>query len=319
MSMEFPPNVVNSIGEPLDAYGETVFLSRLFKAMELQMGDDFKRFTFVVHRRIFGEFAGKPINLDQGGPERVLILIADEREVFPCQEFLSYRQIFRSYGVPPSDSSQIHAFPVGYLNAAGLVEAIPFADRDISVFFSGYLNRNRIDIFKQFRPTWWLPMKNLPKNKYIRELARRAVDKLTRERDFLNVIPSSRIGFTEWFGKGLPPEEYAKILARTRIAICPPGFESHETIRHWEAMRLGCVVISAPLPKNRFYAESPIIQLEDWSELKPLISRLMANPDELHALHEKTLEWWHRRCSEPAVANYMAEILAQKTADNHAV
>lgn len=305
----FPANVVGSTGEPLEAHGETVFLGRIFKALEDRMGSGFHRLTFVVHRRAFGEFAGKPIRLDPGGPDRVLIVIADEREVFPCEEFRSYRAVFRSYGAPAGGDSGIHAFPVGYLNAAGLAEPVEIERRTITAFFSGYLNRNRLDLYKQFRPVWWLPKRNLSKNKYVREIARRAVEKLTRERSFPDAIPGGRIAFTEWFGKGLAPDEYARTLANTKIAICPPGFESHETIRHWEAMRLGCVVISAPLPPNRFYKDSPIFQLEDWSELKPLLEDLLANPDKLLARHQATADWWNGVCSESAVADYMAGLL----------
>jgi hypothetical protein len=308
-AISFPRNVVNSTSGPLKAHGETVFLGRLFAMLQIEMGEAFDQFTFVVHRRIFGEFAGKPINLNQGDDKCILIVIADEREVFPCEEFLSYRHVFRAYGNTPENREQIHAFPVGYLNAAGLAEYIPFESRHTNVFFSGYLNRNRVDLLKQFRRIPWLPSRNLPKSKYVREIARRAVEKLIPERTFADWVPGARLDFTEWFAKGLAPEEYARVLANSRIALCPPGFESHETIRHWEAMRLGCVVISAPLPPNRFYRNSPIIELDDWSELKLTVTRLLANPEELHELHQRTLEWWTTRCSESAVAKYMAQII----------
>jgi hypothetical protein len=308
LTMTFPANVVNSLGAPLDAQGETVFLQRVFNALLERMRDDFQRFTFVVHRRVFGEFAGKPIQVDAGGENRVLIVIADEREVFPCEEFLSYRAVFRSYGAPVGGSSRIHSFPVGYLNAAGGTEPVDFNQREYSVFFSGYLNRNRLDLYKQFRPVWWLPRKNL-RSRYTKEIARRAVERLTSERSFPDAIPGGHIAFTEWFGKGLAPEDYARTLANTQIALCPPGFESHETIRHWEAMRLGCVVISAPLPPNRFYKDSPIIQLTDWSQLRPILTDLLAHPEKLQHLHSSTVDWWDKRCSEAAVAGYMAEIL----------
>lgn len=305
----FPPNIVNSLGAPLDAHGETVFLQRIFAALEARLGNDFLKLTFVVHRRVFGEFAGKPIKLDPGGPDRVLIVIADEREVFPCEEFLSYKAVFRAYGFPAGGDSRIHPFPVGYFNAAGSAKSVEFDQRGISVFFSGYLNRNRLDLYKQFRPVWWLPRRNLPNNKHVREIARRSIEKLTSKRNFPDAVPGGIIAFTEWFGKGLAPEEYAKTLANAKIAICPPGFESHETIRHWEAMRLGCVVVSAPLPANLFYKDSPIIQLEDWSKLKPLIADLLADSDKLCRLHRETTVWWEQNCSETAVARFMADVL----------
>jgi hypothetical protein len=309
MSSTFPNNIVNSIGKPLEAHGETVFLQRLFGALQERMRSDFHRFTFVVHRWSYHEKKGASIDLLPGDATKVLIILADEREVFPAEDFSNYRAVFRAYGNPPGGSSRIFPFPIGYLNAAGSTDAKPFDQRTIDLFFSGYLNRNRLDFYKQFRPVWWLPKRNLPHNKYVREIARRAVEKLTKERDFPNAVPSGRIAFTEWFGKGLPPDQYAKTLANTKIAICPPGFISSETIRHGEAMRLGCVVISAPLPPNRFYKDSPIIQLQDWSELKPLLKDLLSNPEELRLRHEATVDWWDRKFSEAAVADYMASVL----------
>lgn len=308
MNHVFPKNVVNSNGEPFRGDMDSVCMARLFEALRLRLRDDFDRFTFVVHRRVFGEFAGTRIPLDQGGPNRVLIVLQDEKEVFPVEEFLSYQVIFRSYGNPPCGATRIHPFPVGYLNAAGEVEPVPFQEREIPVFFSGYLNRNRVDLYKQFRPVWWLPRRNL-KSRYTRELARRLIDRFCPERQFENTIPGARIGFTEWYGKGLAPEEYARILASSKIALCPPGFVSHETIRHWEAMRLGCVVISAPLPPSHFYKDSPIIQLGDWSGLRPLLDDLLRQPEKLAQLHEKSVAWWKRACSEEAVADYMANVI----------
>jgi len=309
MSFTFPANIVNSIGAPLDAYGETVFLQRLFSALAERMLSDFHRFTFVVHRWSYHEKKGASIDLLPGDATKVLIVLADEREAFPAEDFSSYRAVFRAYGAPTGEKSKIHPFPVGYHKAAGKAEPVDFEKRRNSVFFSGYLNRNRLDLYKQFRPVWWLPKRNLPHNTYVREVARRAVEKLTKERDFPDAVRSGRIAFTEWFGKGLAPDEYARTLADTKIAICPPGFISHETIRHWESMRLGCVVISAPLPPNRFYKDSPIIQLDDWSQLKPLLADFQANPDKLLRHHQVTVNWWKDVCSETAVAESMAEIL----------
>ncbi len=305
-----PPNVVGSTGESLQRDGDFCFLQRIFAELERELGLLFHQITFVVHRRTVGERDDRPIQLDPGGPGHVLILISDEKEIFPLNRFPGYDSVFRAYGKPsPGDSW--HPFPIGYLEATGTTEPIPFGQRKHSVFFSGYLNRNRIDLYKQFKPLFWLPRRNLP-NRQLREIARRIVEKFHRKRDFSGQFPDSIIQFTEWFGKGYPPGEYARILADSKIAICPPGFVSHETIRHWEAMRMGCVIISAPLPAIRFYENSPIIQLKDWSELKPLLSRLLADPEELLQRHLAMREWCESVTSEPAVARYLAQVIRSR-------
>ena len=302
-----PLNVRGSSGEYLEVAGDVCFLGRVFSELQKNLGSDFEKLSFFVHRWKFGEYGSHPINLNPGSPGEILILICDEKEVFPVHRFNGYDFIFRAYGKSLLSSS-CYAFPIGYSAAVGTIESVPFEKRTISVFFSGYLNRNRIDLYKQFNPLCWLPSRNLP-GRYLRELARRIVERFCQNRDFSGQIPGSIIHFTEWFGKGYPPEEYARILANTQIAICPPGFVSHETIRHWEAMRLGCVIISAPLPAIPFYEGSPIIQLEDWSELRPLLDRLLADPADLLKRHLAMREWWESVASEPAVARYMARII----------
>lgn len=306
---KFPENVTNSTGGIFEGQNDSLFLRVVFDHLHEIMGDSFKDFTFVIHRRMFGEFAGSKINLDPGGDKRILIVIADEKEVFPVEEYLSYRAVFRAYGCPEFLAPNIHSFPVGYFNAAGSVESIPFDDRSTSVFFSGCLNSNRIELYRQFRPVRWLPGR-IPKHRKLKELLRRAVSKTCDERNFDASIPGGRISFTEWFGKGLPPEEYAAVLRDTKIALCPPGFHSHETIRHWEAMRLGCVIISDVLPPSRFYRGSPIIQLGDWDLLLPLLKELLADNESLLQLHRSTTDWWKSACSERSVARYMADVLA---------
>lgn len=302
-----PPNVVDSLGQPPYVTGESLFLQRIFVELRRELGDRFHEFTFVVHRWKFGERDERPISLDPGGPGRILILICDEKGFFPLQRFPGYEFVFRAYGKPYPRTTW-HPFPIGYFEAAGKEVPISFEHRKNSVFFSGYLNRNRIDLYKQFTRLFWLPRRNLP-GRHLRELARRIVEKFCRKRNFSDQISGSIIQFTEWFGKGLPPEEYARTLADTKIALCPPGFVSHETIRHWEAMRMGCVIISAPLPAIPFYEGSPIIQLEDWSELRPLLDRLLADPAELMKRHLAMREWWENVASEPAIARYMAGII----------
>jgi len=303
-----PANVVNSAGDPLNAEGESLFLGRLFEALQARMLDDFNKFTFVVHRWRYHERKGAVIDLRPGDDMSVLILLADEREVFPTEDFASYRVIFRSYGYPEDATKRVYPFPSGYLGAAGATDSVPFDERPTTLFFSGYLNRNRIDLYKQFRPVGWLPQQNLC-SRYAKELARRAVERFCKERSFDGIWPGSKIAFTEWFGRGMEPSVYAKTLAGSKIALCPPGFVSAETIRHWEAMRLGCVIVSAPLPPNRFYRGSPIIELEDWSSLRRVVDDLLSDPAELKLRHEAMCQWWKNMTSEPAVAEYMARVI----------
>ncbi len=306
---EFPNNVVNKDGEPPIIHGERLFLTRVFCELKEQMGPAFDGWSFTLHYRHFSEKKGSEIKLHRA-PERrnALVLLADEYGRFPIEAMDGFDIIFRQYLNESKAGSKIYPFPVGYHEACGLEAPVPFDQRKIRLFFSGYLNRNRVDLYKQFRRIQWLPSRNL-RGRYVRELARRAVEKLTVERDFSNRYSDSIIRFTEWFAKGMPPAEYAKVLANTKIAFCPTGFISAETIRHWEAMRLGCVIITDPLPANCFYKDSPMIVMTDWSQLHQTLADLMEDPDKLQRIHKAMASWWNEVCCEKATALYMANLM----------
>lgn len=290
-------------------HGEKIFLSRVFGLLAAKMGSQLDDWNFTLIYRQAGESEGMTIALHKTpGKRNALLLLADEHERFPVASTKGFEVVFRQYLNRSENDGRIHSFPVGYHEACGNEEPVPFDHRSILLFFSGYLNRNRIDFFKQFRKTWWLPRRNLG-GRHIRELSRRLVEKLTKERDFSGRYPDSIIRFTEWFAKGLPPAEYAATLANTKIAICPTGFISAETIRHWEAMRLGCVIVTDPLPANPFYKDSPLIVMSDWSRLHETLKDLQSDPAKLQAIHEATVRWWNDVCCEDAVAGYMANIL----------
>lgn len=307
-----PPNIVGRDGQAAIIHGERLFLSRVFLALREELGTRFEDWNFTLIYRQAGESDGIKVELyTNPGKRNALLLLADEHERFPVASTEGFDIVFRQYLNRSPNDGRIHPFPVGYHEACGVEEPIPLEERSINLFFSGYLNRNRIDFFKQFRRTWWLPRRNLG-GRHIRELSRRLVEKLTTERDFSTRYPNSIIRFTEWFAKGLPPAEYAKTLANTKIAICPTGFISAETIRHWEAMRLGCVIITDPLPANRFYQNSPMIVMKDWSGLHAVLEDLNSDPAKLVSLHKATVEWWKNHCCEEAVARYMAKLLTSE-------
>jgi hypothetical protein len=52
--------------------------------------------------------------------------------------------------------------------------------------------------------------------------------------------------------------------------------------------------------------------LEDWSELRPLLDRLLADPAELLKRHLAMREWWESVTSEPAVARYLAQVIRSR-------
>lgn len=306
---EFPANVTGSNRGPIPHLSCALSLKRTLAHLNDVLGEHCQQIDIQIH------VSGGPTQQEFTPSERktVLIVLADERELFDADRLPPGYIVFKSYSAKHQKGSRAHPFPVGYFDGVGRTPPVAFGQRSVNVFFSGFLNRNRVDLYKQFRPIPWLPKHNL-KHRHTREFASRLVNHFCKERIFSDLYPASQIKFTEGFAQGLDPAEYASLLANTRIAICPPGFVSHETIRHWEAMRLGCVILSAPLPSNRFYRNSPIMQLQDWSHLDSVLRGLLDDPVKMMAIHLESLRWWQDVCSEKAVGRYMADIILNQPA-----
>lgn len=119
-----------------------------------------------------------------------------------------------------------------------------------------------------------------------------------------------RIGLTGSFQESLghASSRYLEVLAQTRLCPAPRG-TAHETLRIYEALRLGCIVISDRLPSHPFYAGSPIIQISDWKRLPALLQDLERDPGRLAALQRSSLAYWRDILSEAALARHYANAL----------
>ena len=74
-----------------------------------------------------------------------------------------------------------------------------------------------------------------------------------------------------------------------------------------EVMRLGCIIVSDELPPSRWYEGAPFIRVRDWFHVRDVVNGFIQDPARMLELHQKTLDWWERRCSDEAVARYLAE------------
>ena len=119
------------------------------------------------------------------------------------------------------------------------------------------------------------------------------------------VLNALEYGLTEP-GEVLDAEEYSNTLMNTKICLVPRG-TSPETFRFFEGLRYGCVLITERLPSRWFYDGAPVIQVDEWSELRDIAPQLLADTDRMQKLHEASLEWWNAICSGEAVGQFMAD------------
>ncbi|MDP6644327.1 MAG: hypothetical protein QGF16_09650 [Rhodospirillales bacterium] len=113
------------------------------------------------------------------------------------------------------------------------------------------------------------------------------------------------------FRKGLTPDDYAKTLAASKIALSPRGV-SHETFRTYEAMRAGCIVIAQRQIPCWYTAGWPVIEVDDWQDIGELIRGQLADPAAMRAQSDAARNWWTEKCSPPAVADYVIGEIAAR-------
>lgn len=289
-----------------DRWGELLegaYLESFFRELQALDPEIFRAFRFLIinQNTRFG-----PLRLPFAGQDVVLIWLSDEPASIPDEAFSSrFKLVLKSYWPLQEGLRNILPFPLCGASEVLKTEPVPWAKRRTRIFFTGNLNANRVDFFRQFNRLRNLPPRDLPfywQRRLYWEVLRRWP--FPYRRDFSDFYPNSHIIFTNAFGAGMPPAKYARSLAESSIAVCPPGFTSAETIRHFEAMRLGCVIVSGPLPPNSFYAGSPIMVLDRWRSLNGCLSALLATDARvLEKRAEETFQWWQSRASPCALAN----------------
>jgi hypothetical protein len=102
---------------------------------------------------------------------------------------------------------------------------------------------------------------------------------------------------------------YSEELMDARIALVPRG-ACPQTFRFFQAMRAGCIVVTDVVPSQRFFVGAPAVRLKSWNELEAAVQSLLADPELLEQRHRHALDWWSRYCSEEAVGQYIAGVLA---------
>jgi hypothetical protein len=279
---------------------EATYLVRFFESLREHMGESFEQFRFLIINK---NSRWSRIDLPIRGKDVVLLWLGDEEGTIPHELSGDFQLILKSYWPISESVGNMHPFPLCGSSAVLEKDPVPFEERKTGVFFSGNLNANRVDFYRQFFPWGGFPPGNLPllaRKLIARGLGTRPGRLLPR--DFSASFPDSVIRFTGGFAQGYPPGEFASRLADARIALCPPGFTSHETIRHFEAMSQGCVVLSAKLPTNVLYRASPVIEIVKWSSLHSVLADMLNHPSRLAEISQSTYEWWDRVLSPKAMA-----------------
>lgn len=274
---------------------ESVYLWRVFDSLRTILKSDFDSYRFVV---LAGQTSDSSDFSHLRTAKTVVLNISDETSSIPAALCSNVLAVFKNYLPSEKLVSNLFSLPLGYAKSTLEMPPVAVSERPQNVFFSGNLNSRREPLFKAVaKPTTAL-------------LPRLLFRLLKQEVCCDQAFPQSYIRFTTGFGKGLAGEIYAGHLRDSKFTLCPGGFQSNETFRHFESMRAGSIVISEPLPPLRFYQGSPIVIIEDWRQLSTLLTSLLSSPASLAERQQKTLDWWNQHCSESATAEYIASTLS---------
>lgn len=280
------------------------FIRRFIPLLAGKMGDHFHEYQFDIASPHYS--TSTPCSSSR----KVVFFFGEEKPETPGWLKRDYHIIFRQY-LDQQDSSNIFPMPLGIDNETPEETLREMSNREIDIFFSGNMNAHRIDLYRA------LLKKNRAFNSFLwkRFLASRYRKKMPQN-IYLD-LPNTFILFTDGFFKGLSSSDYLSMLCNSVCVICPQGYISADTMRHYEAMKFGCIALSTAIPNNDLYRNSPHIFLKGWEEMAQVAECLCGQPLELERMHRAAREWWRETGSEAGFAEYAAaKILDTKLPDS---
>ena len=317
--MKYPvfENVVSSDGKVWNrqnAMFDSNYYSSFFSELK-RIWPAFDEYIFVVHS--LAPLAPTP-DFTIKGPNVILIITSDQSgRTFDRAFRRQFFAVIRTHLQTDGAVDNLLPFPLGDSIATENIVPPSFEKRTWDAGFIGCLNNNRIDLFRSMTPLKLLPPWPL-KSAFTKKVYGRILHLFSSRRthDFKQ-FDKLYFTFTSGFAKGLPPDEYGRLLADTKIVICPKGFIRAECYRIFEAMRLGSIIIADELPEQPWYIGSPIIIQKNWLKIHDTIRALQNAPDKMREIHHDTLTWWETVCSPQAVAHYMLGKFMELTKNTH--
>lgn len=257
-------------------YWDQGLLEDIFKQLEVVHHTDFDWVkddgaVVIINGRTHTEDADK-INEDIAKLKWVLFIdTGDEEATFPWREIK--HPIMKVWMMLPrmTEHNDTHyKLPNGYRpNTRELLKGIGQQERTIGWSFAGQVNHERrqqcFDVLTQFKPLY----------------------------------PTAVLVGTKEFGKeAVPYPEYLKIMAQSKIVLCPSGIESPDNFRLYEALEAGTLPVVDAFSTNfktpgfwkyLFGADVPFPIVDYWDALPDMLPGLLNN---YIALSNRCFAWW---------------------------
>ena len=205
--------------------------------------------------------------------KKILFIISCENGYDSRKISKYYDVIFQSYLEKNDIKNNIFPIPVGIPNFKVLnnKKKKNLLEKKFRFFFLENLNKQKVVLFSEI-----FSLNILLKN-IIKLMIKCKLNKILGfviKKISLNYYDSNKkIFFTNQFNSGLGKIKYLEYLSKSKFALCPKGFLSTETFRHYEAAAFGAIAISQKLPNNWIYKKFPYIQVRKWNKLDLLIKK----------------------------------------------
>lgn len=300
----------------LDCTNQRDYVRDVLGCLSMIMPDftDFKFYFFCATANI------EPDSLKDTYPRKILIQWEDQLGTEPSERIMSsFFCVFKTHLRKPSIKyGNLFSYPLGIPRKIKEMPVIPICERKYDVFYSGNLNKNRVSFYEALtfcKPTF----KRLLSCRILRLAGKYEYDLRWRNwalrlkslvfkcgaTSFNDLFDSSYIKFTRFYEGGLSPDEYAEILAQSKIVLSPKGFYNTECFRFYEALRQGCIVITEKLPVTDYYNSDCYIEVETWKGVSSLVNSILADKNRLEKLSLHSRDYYDKVLSPMGVAKYV--------------
>ncbi|MBD2293681.1 glycosyltransferase family 1 protein [Anabaena sphaerica FACHB-251] len=201
---------------------------------------------------------------------------------------------FKNLALGKGQITPIYDIPLGYHNSKNLpIKNIE--SRLYDTYFSGSV------IHREY-PVWSLKSWLGTPKALSRKLMISTLNKFQQKHPQFKVELSITGGYHNRTSED--ERSYCEIMMDTKICVVPRG-TSFETTRLFEGMKYGCVLVTEALPSRWYLDGAPVIKINDWQELPGILKNLLENKELMAEMHNKSLNWWHDKCSEAVVGKYV--------------
>lgn len=305
---------------------EKVYMQTYVKGLLQELSVSMKDFNSYKFYFLHATEGITPDSINDKYEKKILIQTGDQLGNEPNAKVMkSFFFVFKTHLRFQTDKyKNLAPYPLGLPSNTPLLPIKKITDRKYDIFYSGNINNNRLDFYKallHYQPhnLKWRIAKFLiyilkQSNKYecLRNLSLKVKGTLFRINcnKFDNIFPNSYIRFTRAFQAGLNINEYAQMLADSKIILSPKGFFNTECFRLYEALRQGCIVITEAQPKNsKFYDNKYYIEVEDWNNIGEIITKLLQDKSKLQSMSDMGVKYYNEHLSPKGAAHYVIDVL----------